>query len=57
MIDAQPVDETQSHERQHQLVGLLEHRGILLAHADQVIDVEEAAVAPAGRVEVEELLA
>ena len=38
-------------------MGLLEHLGILLAHAGEVVDVEEAPVAPGGRVDVEEPLA
>src|SRR3954447_15323801 len=57
MVDAQPVDEAVAHEADRQAVRLLEHLGILLAHAGQVVDVEEAAVAAVLRVEVEELRA
>ena len=42
MIDPQPVDEPLGDQRQHQLVGALEHLGILLAHAREIVDVEEA---------------
>src|SRR4051794_41959849 len=45
MVDAQPVDEAVAHEADRQAVRLLEHLGILLAHAGEVVDVEEAAVA------------
>ncbi len=48
MVDPQAVDEPVAHEREHQLVRLLEHLRVLLADAGQVVDVEEAAVA-AGR--------
>ena len=57
MVDAQPVDGPLAHERERQPVRLREHLGVLLAHAGEVVDVEEAPVAAGLRVDVEELLA
>ncbi len=54
MVDPQPVDQALAHERQGEPVRLGEHGRILLAHAGQVVDVEEAAVPAGRRVEVEE---
>ena len=48
MVDPQPVDEPVAHEREHELVGLLEHRLVLLADPGQVVDVEEAPRDPVG---------
>jgi len=44
-----------AHQCQRQLVGLGEDLGVLLTHAGQMVDVEEPAVAPGRRVDVEEL--
>ena len=57
MVDPQAVDEPLANEPERQRVGRLEHLRILLAHAGEVVDVEEAPVAPARRVDVEEALA
>ena len=54
MVDPQPVDQALAHERQGEPVRLGEHGRILLAHAGQVVDVEEAPVPAGRRVEVEE---
>ena len=54
MVDPQAVDLPVGHQGEREPVGLLEHRGVLLAHARKVVDVEEAAVAPGVLVEVEE---
>ena len=57
VVDAQAVDRALADQRQREAVRLLEHLRVLLAHAREVVDVEEAAVAAGLRVEVEELLA
>ena len=55
VVDPQPVDEPLAHERQREPVGLGEDLGVLLAHAREVVDVEEAPVAAGLGVDVEEL--
>ena len=57
MVDAQAVDEALARRAEHQRVGVLEHLGVLLADAGEIVDVEEAPVAPGHRVDVEEPLA
>ena len=55
MVDAQPVDEPLGDQLEREPVRLGEHVRVLLAHAGEVVDVEEAPV-PAGLgVDVEEL--
>ena len=55
MVHPETVDQAAPDQRQHELVGLLEHLWVLLAHTRQVIDIEEPAV-PAGLgIDVEEL--
>ena len=55
VIDADAVDQALADQRQRQRVGLIEHLGTLLAHARQVVDVEEPPVAAGDGVDVEEL--
>ena len=54
VVDAQAVDEAGANELERPAVGRLEDLGVLLAQRGEVVDVEEAPVAP-GRVEIEEL--
>ena len=53
VIDPQAADHSFAHQREHQPVGLLEHRRVLLAHADQIIDVEEPPVGSGDGVDIE----
>ena len=55
MVDPQAVDHAFGDQPQRQLVGLREDLGVLLPHARQFVDVEEAPPAAAHRVEVEVL--
>ena len=52
-----PSTEPVAHERERQAVRQLEDLRVLLAHAGEVVDVEEAPVAAGLRVDVEELRA
>jgi hypothetical protein len=54
VVDAQPVDDALAHEPQREPVRLGEHLGVLLAHAGEVVDVEEAPVPARRLVDVEE---
>jgi hypothetical protein len=54
VVDPEAVDEPVAHEVEHAAMGRLEDIRVLLAQRRQVVDVEEAPVAP-GRVQVEEL--
>ena len=55
MVDAQAVDRPVADQRQRQPVRLLEHLRVLLAHAREVVDVEEAAVTAGLGIDVEVL--
>ena len=57
MIDPQTVDVAVGEQRQQQTVGRLEHVGVLLPQAGELVDIEEPPVAAGDRVDVEELLA
>ena len=57
VVDAQAVDQLLLDEVEHVAVQRLEHLGLLDAHAGQLVDVEEAAVAAGPVVDVEEPLA
>ena len=57
MVDAQPVDHALLQQPQDQAVGRVEHLLELDANPGEVVDVEEATVAAADRVDVEEALA
>ncbi len=54
VVHAQPVHEPLAHQAQRQPVRLGEHLRVLLPHAGQVVDVEEAPVPPGLRIDVEE---
>ena len=54
VVDPQPVHDALGDERERQPVRLGEHLRVLLAHAGEVVDLEEAPVAAGLRVEVEE---
>ena len=54
MVDAQAVHDPLTHELQHLLVGCAEHLVVLLAHARELVDVEETPMAAGDGIDVEE---
>jgi hypothetical protein len=55
VVDPQRVDQPLPHQPQHELVRRREDLGVLLADADEIVDVEEPPVTPGGGIDVEEL--
>ena len=54
MVDAQSVDQPLGDQSQDRVVSRAEHLGVLDAHADEVVDREEAPVPAGERVDIEE---